>query len=332
MNSRERTKRAIERQNPDRVPAYFIVFPSARQKIGAALDALWARYPPDIVTFGHASEEEFSGQAGVPATDRWGAVWTSASADFKGQVTVHPLSDWSALPDYPWPQPLGWPEFQRAQAFLEQDGGEHYVLADGDTLFQRMMYLRGIEPLLIDLARGRDELVELRERICAYMSARIQRWIELGVDGIYFRDDWGSQNSLLINPRLWRSFFKPAYARLFAAVHAGEAHVFFHSDGMIASILPDLLEIGADVVHPQMPLLGAEYLAANYGGRLSFMCDPDRQTVLPFGTPQDVAAHVRHTLDALGRFGGGVIGWGEIAPDVPLDNAEAMVRTFAEWE
>ena len=332
MNARERTRRAIDRRKPDRVPAHYSTLPGAERRLGAALDALWARYPQDIVSFGYADSEEFSGQPGVPATDRWGAEWVSASGDFKGLVAGHPLSEWPAMHHYAWPEPLGWPEFERARAYLACDHGEHYVLGDGDTLFQRMMYLRGVEPLLVDLATGRGEAFELRDRICDYMSARIRHWIELGVDGIRFRDDWGSQTDLLINPKLWRSFFKPAYARLFDEVHSRGAHVFFHSDGMIGSIVPDLVELGLDVLHPQMDLLGAETLAHHYGGKLSFMCDPDRQALLPRGTPRDIEVCVRETLDTLARFDGGLIGWGEIGSDVPLENVVAMVRAFDEWE
>ena len=301
-----------------------------RVKHGGRLDALFERYPQDIAYFNYSSAEEYSGRSGVATADRWGAVWISASQDYKGQVAVHPLSSWSALRDYPWPEPLGWPEQERAAAYLEQDVGQHYVLADGDTLFQRMLYLRGVEPLLMDLATEREEAYELRDRIAEYMLARIRRWNQIGVDGIYFRDDWGSQNNLLINPALWRRFFKPVYATLFDAVHAGGAHVFFHSDGMIASIIPDLVEIGVDVLHPQMPLLGADQLAEHYGGRLSFMCDPDRQYLLPHGTPDQVEANVRDTVGTLARFGGGVIGWANLGPDVPWEHIEALVRAFAE--
>ncbi len=331
MSARERTIRAIERRAPDRIPAYYSVLPGARDPYRQALADLWAEYPPDIVLFGYSESEEFSGRAGVPTADRWGAIWVSASGDLKGQVAVHPLADWAALGGFRWPASVGWPEFERAQAYLAHDQGAHYVLADGDTLFQRMMYLRGIEALLVDLVVGRPEVVELRDRICDYMLARIRRWAELGVDGIYFRDDWGSQNALLIRPSLWREVFKPAYASLFEAVHAGGCHVFFHSDGMIAAILPDLAEIGVDVLHPPMSLMGTDYLATQLGGRMSFMCDPDRQHVLPYGEPSEVAQHVIGVLDALAVFDGGLIGWGEVGPDVPVENVQAMVRAFAEW-
>jgi hypothetical protein len=131
---------------------------------------------------------------------------------------------------------------------------------------------------------------------------------------------------------MWREVFKPAYAALFRAVHRGGCHVFFHSDGMIASIVPDLVQIGADVLHPQMNLLGARSLADAFGGQVSFMCDPDRQHVLPRGSPAEVEEHIAAIVQALAAFDGGLIGWGEIGPDVPIENVRAMVRTFAAWQ
>ncbi len=329
MNSRERTARAVKRGHPDRAPFFYSLLPGAERRLGDHLCQLERQYPPDIARFGYDAGEEFSGRASEPTSDRWGAVWVSASDDVKGQVVEHPLADWSKMERYAWPAPTGWPEFDAAEAYIASDQGQHYVLADGDTLFQRMLYLRGVENLLLDLATGEPRLIKLRDQICDYMLQRVVRWTALGVDGVYFRDDWGSQEALLIRPARWRELFKPTYAALFAAVHEGGADVFFHSDGMIAAILPDLVEIGVDVLHPQMQLLGVDRLASSFGGRVSFVLDPDRQQILPRGAPEAVTRHVEFALDTLGRFGGGVIGWGEIGPDVPWANANALVRALA---
>jgi hypothetical protein len=331
MSPRERTIRAIERRSPDRVPAHYTVLPGARRRCARALAELRKEHPPDIVLFGYSETEEFSGHPARAAIDRWGAHWVSTTTETKGQVVIHPLADWGDLPDYDWPSALGWPEYARAEQYIEADGQQHYVLGDGDTLFQRMMYLRGVENLLIDIALGEPGLPELRDQVVAYMVGRVLRWCEIGADGVYFRDDWGSQQGLLINPETWRRTFKPAYAKLFRTVHAGGCHVFFHSDGMIVDILEDLVEIGADVIHPQMALLDVDWLAEHYGGRVSFQCDPDRQYVLPRGSPREVEAHVTGILERLAMFNGGLIGWGEIGPDVPLENARTMMRAFGAW-
>ena len=332
MDSRERTVRAIERTGPDRIPLMYTLLPGAVTRYGPEeVERIQQSYPADLVAFGYARSEEFGGGRGIRSRDRWGAVWVSGVDGHKGQVVEHPLEDWSRFLDYVVPDPFEGEEFERAQAFIERDGGRHYLLADGDTLFQRMFYLRGIENLFIDLMEDRDEVHALRESILDYMLRRIDRWSEIGVDGIVFRDDWGSQQSLLISPSLWRSFFKPAYRRLCAAVHSGGSKVHFHSDGYIIEILPDLIEIGVDVLHPQMTVIGVARLGELFGGKVCFQTDLDRQYLLPYGTPEQLEDQARESIDAFGRFNGGIIGWAEAAEDVPLENFEAALRVFGEY-
>jgi len=328
MTSYERVVRAIERTGPDRVPIEYAILPGGVRRYGAALRTLQERYPSDVLTFGYAGSEEYGGAAGSRSEDRWGAVWMSVSDEHKGQVVEHPLADWSAFETYRFPDPVNQPEFDRADRAIQRDEGQHYLLADGDTLFQRLYYLRGMEPLLVDLMEDRQELYRLRDGIVDYMLRRIERWVELGVHGIRFRDDWGTQQQLFVHPDLWRRFFKPAYRRLCEAVHAGGAYVHFHSDGMIWAIIPDFIEIGVDVLHPQMTIMGIERLGEVFGGKGCFQTDLDRQYILPHGTPEEVAAHARSAIEAFGRFNGGVIGWVEGASDVPLENLEAALSTF----
>lgn len=328
MTSRERVIRAIECTGPDRIPVQYAILPGGVRRYGADLQALQECYPSDVVGFGYGGSEEYGGTAGSRTRDRWGAVWISASDEHKGQVLEHPLADWSALDGYPFPDPLDQPEFDQVEEVIQEDAGQHYLVADGDTLFQRLYYLRGMEPLLIDLMEDREELYRLRNDIVDYMLRRIERWLELGVHGIQFRDDWGTQQQLFVPPDLWRQFFKPVYQKLCGAVHAGGAHVHFHSDGMIWSIIPDLIEIGVDVLNPQMTILDIERLGQAFGGKVCIRTDLDRQYTLPRGTPEEVADEARRAIEAFGRFNGGVMGWAEGASDVPLENLEAALRTF----
>jgi uroporphyrinogen-III decarboxylase len=159
----------------------------------------------------------------------------------------------------------------------------------------------------------------------------IERSLRLGVDGIGFGDDWGTQTQLMISPRLWREFFKPRYKKMFDLIHSAGAHVYFHSDGMTLEIVPDLIEIGVDVLNPQFSCLDLKALAQISGGKVCIATDLDRQFVLPFGTPEEVREHVREVVKTLWHPHGGIIGRGEIGPDVPLENAEAMFQAFREF-
>lgn len=331
MDSRERVFRALDWSGPDRLPIYFTLLPGAQRRHGKRLVEILQRYPSDFSDAGYYGDTEYGPATGVGHADAWGAVWTRASDDFKGQVTGHPLADWSALEEYRFPDPTQVGDFSQVIRTVKTNPGRKYLLVDGDTLFQRMIYLRGFENLLIDLAERRPEVFYLRDRIVAFLLKRIEMWLSYGVDGLFFRDDWGTQLALMIHPAMWRELFKPSYQRLFAAVHAGGKHVIFHSDGMIRAIIPDLIELGADGVNAQIPCMDAAELARDFNHRICFVAGADRQHYLPFGTPKDVETHCMQLADLFGWHSGGYIGGGEIGGDVPLANAEAMLRTFAMY-
>ena len=191
-----------------------------------------------------------------------------------------------------------------------------------------MFYLRGMKKLFIDVMIGREEVYKLRDRILEYILKRIEKWTALGVDGIQFRDDWGTQYKPMIRPSLWRKIFRPAYYEMFKAVHDGGAYVHFHSDGMIQPIIRDLVEIGADVLNLQLSTMNISELGQEFGGHVCFLGGFDRQLILPKGSVEEVTAHALEIIEALGKFNGGYIGGGEVGADVPLENVEAMLRTF----
>ena len=135
----------------------------------------------------------------------------------------------------------------------------------------------------------------------------------------------------MIAPDLWRRFFKPAYKAMFDRVTGAGRDVWFHSDGNIIEILPDLLEIGVKVINCQANVIGLDRLKRDFAGRVCFRTDLDRQRVVPFGTPDEVYRHVRSVFDQLGTDRGGIVACGEIGPDVPLENIRAMYGAFAEY-
>ncbi len=328
MDSRERVFRALERTQPDRLPIFQQLLPGAHLLYGEKLKDLLMRYPSDFSDCGYYGDSEYGPAAGLGHKDAWGAVWTRVSDDYKGLVTFHPLENWDALRDFAFPDPTRVGDFSRVIETIRANPGRKYLMADGDTLFQRMFYLRGFENLMLDLAEQSPEAIFLRDRIVDFMLKRIEIWLDYGVDGLFFRDDWGTQQELMVRPAAWREFFKPSYKRLFDAVHAGGKHVFFHSDGVIHEIIPDLIEIGVDAINAQIPVMDAAMLAREFGPKLCFVAGADRQHWLPFGTPKQVEEHCFSLSDTFGRNHGGYIGGGEIGADVPFENAEAMLRTF----
>jgi len=151
------------------------------------------------------------------------------------------------------------------------------------------------------------------------------------VDGIFISDDWGGQETTLMNPDDWRRFYKPCYERMFDLIHRAGLHVWMHSCGNVTQIIPDLIEIGLNVLNPIQPqAMSVDELAEEFGGKLCFFGGVDVQGTLPHGTPQEVKKEVKHLIKTFGKYEGGYIGGTShtILPDTPLRNIEALFEAF----
>jgi uroporphyrinogen-III decarboxylase len=268
-------------------------------------------------------------------TDEWGCVWDSLNADYLGQVFGHPLDEWEKLAAFKYPEPtVGIAGVYEMVEAVKADRHRHYSLIEVGTLWHLTNWLRGFENSLMDVIEDRPEMYELRDRITDFLLKRVEILLRHRehIDGILVNDDWGTQETLMIRPEHWRKIYKPAYAKIVAAVKGGGLFAHLHSDGVTDEIMEDLIEIGFDELNPQMSCMDIESVGRRFGGRVCFRADMDRQYVLPFGSPADVAALVERLYDAFGRKNGGYIGYGQINTDVPLENAEAMLTAFSRLQ
>ncbi|MFH1567592.1 MAG: uroporphyrinogen decarboxylase family protein [Gemmatimonadota bacterium] len=337
MDSRERYIRARCFDGPDHVPVMHCTLRGAWLIHGPALEELYARYPSDVLLsargrgpFAFAGSERGHWADGRVTCDDWGCGWLWNTPEYMGQAVHHPLADRAAVAGYRPPDPMtGEDGVAQMEREVDADGHRHFVFADAGEVFQRMLFLRGMEELLVDLHEDREEVYQLRDRIVEVCLRRIARWGRSGrVDALMLRDDWGTQTALMIRPEVWRRVFRPAYERLVDAIHETGAFASFHSDGMIAEILPDLVEIGCDEVNPQAHVMDVEALGERLRGEVCVRADIDRQFVLPHGTPAQVRRLIERLHRAFGSAGGGYVGWAEMSSDVPLANGEAALETF----
>ena len=159
----------------------------------------------------------------------------------------------------------------------------------------------------------------------------ITHYGECGLDGVSFGDDWGTQNCLMIAPPIWREIFKPRYRELFDEVHKYGMDVRFHSCGYIYDIIPDLLDIGADMLNLNQPdLFGVERMGNDFGGKVCFNCPVDHQTVAVNGNRQEVFDYVHRLNDNLGKFNGGFIPYIEEYHSIGMteENYQNIVAAF----
>ena len=185
---------------------------------------------------------------------------------------------------------------------------------------------------MIDLVTEPDIAEAILEIPFRYHLRAAERLTSMGVDMIWTGDDVGMQTGMLISPALWRRHLKPRMAELIARVKSinPAVKVAYHSDGMIWDVIPDLIEIGLDVLNPVQPAcLDPAELKRRFGDRLCFWGSLDEQHTLPFGSPADVQAEVRTRLDTIGRRGGLILGpTHHVQLDTPMENFWAMVETI----
>ncbi|MCC7355308.1 MAG: methyltransferase [Anaerolineae bacterium] len=334
MNSRERVRRTLTFQKPDRVPFDLWMLGTIPKRHKAELDAVLARFPSDFVyapiAFGKSQRaRNIVGEIGQH-TDEWGCVFEVLEEGVHGEVRNPILADWSALATLTPPNEiLEGLDVTPSHAFYEKT--DKFILC-GSTVqpFQRILFLRGFENLMLDFATEPPELFRLLEMVHQFYLRELHLLAPAAADAITFKDDWGSQERLLISPRQWRRYFKPMYAEYCRIIHKAGKFAFFHSDGEISSIYPDLVEIGIDAINSQLFCMDIEGLAARYKGKITFWGEIDRVHALAFGTPAEVRAAVRRVRRALDDGQGGVIAQCEWGNDTPRANVEAVFEAWQE--
>ena len=149
------------------------------------------------------------------------------------------------------------------------------------------------------------------------------------IDVTQVTDDLGTQNGPMISPRTFREFYRPHMQRFIDLAHSFGIEVFHHDDGAIRAFIPDLVEMGIDILNPMQwtcPGMELEGLKRDFGGDLCFHGGIDNQRILPFGTPDEVRAEVRHNIDALAsdRTGYILAPCHNIQPITPVENIVTM--------
>ncbi|MHB1007133.1 MAG: uroporphyrinogen decarboxylase family protein [Chloroflexota bacterium] len=343
MNGRERYQRALKFAGPDRAPIMHRAVPGAVHDYGRVLLDLYDRYPSDVLHPKSAPGAWYSFRGAVGegsglvhgVVDEWGCVWDSLVDDYLGQVIGHPLSDWSKLEGYAFPDPLsGKQGVLDMVADAKADRHQHYVLIQVGYLWHRTNWLRGFENSLMDVLEDSPEMYFLRDKIVDVLLKRVEYLGQFKeyIDGVLVNDDWGMQQTLMIRPQYWRKVYKPAYAKVVAAIKDNGWNAHLHSDGVTHEIMDDLIEIGFDELNPQMSCMDIEDIGRRFGGKICFRADMDRQYTLPYGSPAEVETYVQRMFDAFGHHNGGYVGYGQVGTDVPIANVEAMLAKMASFK
>lgn len=206
------------------------------------------------------------------------------------------------------------------------------VAGYGRGIFQCAWMMRGYENYFVDLLANPSFCHELMEALTESHLRLLDALLELPCDGVIFSDDYGDQRGVIIGPPLWRKFVKPYLARLYDRVHQAGKMTFQHTCGSVFDIIPDLVEIGLDVLQSLQPEAMPVYeIKRRYGRDLRLWGGLGTQRLLPMGTPDEIRSETRRLRRELGRGGGYCFSSSKpIMKDVPVENAVAFLEETLE--
>ena len=266
--------------------------------------------------------------------DTWGVGHEKSPNSMHMTYMRHPLENAEDLEDfldYPFPDYAhGDNSHQKKQV---EEIKKRDLIALGDmqtTIWETAWYLRGMENLFCDMMAEEETAVFLFDKVLETSKIRARSYAEAGVDVLFFGDDIGMQHTIMMSEELYCSWIKPRLKELVDMVKEinPEILIFYHSCGFVEPFIPHLIEAGIDVLNPiQSECMDFKEICRKYGDRISFHGTIGTQTVMPFGTPQEVKKAVWDNLDAAGEKGGLFVAPTHILePEVPLENILAYVE------
>lgn len=287
---------------------------------------------PYIVQLGAVDTDMSTPISSTHRRDGYGGIWRVDQRPW--HLETPPLAN-PSFDGYTFPKAEQFlrPEW-KAQAFKTcQEKKDSFLIATlGWGLFERTWNLRGYENALMDAIAEPDFFEECVRRLCELYLQFIQYTADLPVDAIIFGDDWGDQRGVTIGTDRWRKLLKPYWAKLYAATHAAGKIVMHHSCGSVAAIMPDLIEIGMDVLEscqPEAAGMNPYELKRQWGDKITFWGCLGSQSTIPFGTPTAITAEVNKLCREMGKGGGFILAPAKaLQIETPTANAVAIIEAF----
>ncbi|MEM3607099.1 MAG: uroporphyrinogen decarboxylase family protein [Candidatus Bathyarchaeia archaeon] len=356
MIPKERVIKAIEHKEPDRVPIFASFTPEVaemlKERFGVNEPELGVKLGNDIVlaevgmVTSYYEGSCFSLSSGPPLKDRiyvdeWGIKWkwVKYRKGYYTEIIEHPLANAKLedLKKYKIPDPLKKERFKEPEKIIKAYGSKYAIVGGLVFTIEAARYLRGTVKFFIDMIKNKEFANMLLDMVTDFHLKACKKLIEMGVDVIWVADDVGMQDRMMISPEVWREYLKQRYKMIFNEFKElnPEIKIAYHSDGAIEPIIPDLIEIGLDVLNPVQPKakgMNPKELKRKYGSKLTFWGAIDVQWTMPFGTPKDVALEVKERIKTLAPGGGFIISPSHnIQPDTPIENILAFYQSAKEY-
>lgn len=272
--------------------------------------------------------------------DEWGVGHRKTPSSMHMSQMLFPLKDADSveqIQSYPMPTytSQGNPHLREEVEALHRRG----LASMGNmqcTVWETSWYMRGMENLMMDMM-SEDEMAQcLLDRVTQISLDKALLYARAGVDMLFLGDDIGMQRTLLMSRELYRTWIQPRLKKIISAVKAErpEILILYHSCGYIQPIIPDLIDAGIDVLNPVQPeCMDFEEIHREFGDVLSFTGTIGTQTVMPFGTPEEVREAVWKNLRIAGPKGGLLACPTHLLePEVPWENIRAYVEACRSFQ
>jgi uroporphyrinogen decarboxylase len=336
MTPRDRVLMALRHEQPDFVPYVLPIDPEVIERLnqhygGTDWQARMIHHMSGYgLTDGRVTLEDGSGYR-----DAWGCVWFTKNIFHTTEV---PLPK-PTLEGYELPVLLTDEAIQQARESAAANAAApnrlFYRAGSGMTFFERAWALRGMENILLDLVAEPAFANQLFDRLMAWHMPMIEAFGAIPeVDAIYFGDDFGAQQGLIMGTKWFREYLKPRLKIMYGRAHDLGKYVYIHSCGDNSSVIEDLIEIGVDIFNPFQPEAQDIYaMKREYGKYITFEGGIGTQGLLPRGTPEGIRDEIRRLKREIGKGGGFILSPTKpILPDVPTANAVACVETILEGQ
>ena len=355
MTPKERAIRALRREGPDKVPRDIPwgsftpeLMNTFKEKTGATDPAEYFNYEVRMVSFKrpeHSNDflkyfdtfpKDIKDNLSI---DCWGTGRHKGS-EHHFERLIFPMQNLSSayeIEKYPFPDfsnPAMFEHLKKeTEAYHKRDLAVAGELAC--TIFEVSWGMRGMEELLMDFVTNPELAEVLLDKVTKIRIDQIIKYVNAGVDIIFLGDDVGQQTGLIMSPKTWREWLKPRTAQIISAAKNinPDILIFYHSDGSVKPIIPELIEIGIDILNPIQPeCMDPKELKQLYGDKLSFWGTIGTQTTMPFGTPTDVKNKIREMIQSVGEGGGLFLAPTHILePEVPWENVIAFFEAIDEY-
>jgi len=239
--------------------------------------------------------------------DDFGNLWGKMSHDLTGggEVLEGSLKDWDNLDSLEMPDWANPERFSHLPELHDRQTDYWQVGWLGGFPFSLMRKMRKMENFLMDIIVEKENVNKLNEKVVDMLLGIIENYGQVGADCIFFCEDWGLQDRLLIHPDLWREMFKPSFKVLCDRAKKYNMKVFMHSCGYIFDILEDLIEVGIDVFQFDQPeLMGIERVSEIFSGKATLFAETDIQKILPTGDKKLIEERTENMVRLFHRNGG----------------------------